>query len=116
MIGKFFNYTSEFFNAVFGKESDAMTPEQETYNRIVAERQAMIESTTNNILKDIERVCRTQDEVTITQYGFDNVSSILYEDSMYEKIVNCLESLGYRCTMSFDYTGGKLSSSLKVAW
>lgn len=115
MIRKAFQYMSDFFGAIFYAE-EPMTPEQEEYDRLMQEREQRVHNTVKDILTDVERVCRQEDSIVITKYGFGNVSPVLYEDSMYEKIVERLQALGYRCSMNFDYNEGKLYSSLKVSW
>lgn len=115
MITKMFKSLSQFFGAIFYAE-EPMTPEQEEYNRLMQEREQMVHNTVKKILEDIERVCRQDNSITVTQHGFDQVSPVLYEDSLHEKIVLRLQALGYRCRMNFDYENGKLYSSLTISW
>lgn len=109
-------YVSDFFQAIFYEGPIGMTPEQENYQKLVDEREAMVHNTTNAILVEVEKVCRQQNSVEITDHGFNQVSPILFEDSWYELVVNRLQALGYRCRMNFDYDNGKLQSSLTVSW
>ncbi|QDP60505.1 MAG: hypothetical protein GOVbin1096_133 [Prokaryotic dsDNA virus sp.] len=110
------NYVSDFFEAIFYEGPVGMTPEQENYQHLIEEREQMIHTTVKGILYEVEKVCRQENSVEITGYGFNQVSPILYEDSWYEIVVNRLQDLGYRCRMNFDYSNGKLQSSLTVSW
>lgn len=105
-----------YIAGIFYMGGESMRDEEISYNLHMESIQCKIDSTRDQIQDRIERVCRVANSIEITDLGFQETSSVLFEDSWQEKVVTSLEMDGYMCIMSFDYVQGKSFNTLKVSW
>lgn len=121
MLDKMFKIANTIVGITRSKPSGEDNPlmmqsNRENYEKLLAERRAMIEDTRKEIQNRIETACRTENHVDIFDLGFEYTSSHLFEDSWQEKVVKMLEKDGYLCIMTFRYRNGKPENYLTVKW
>jgi len=110
------NSLLSFIHRLFYIEDSYMRPEEIKYNLHMEAIQCKIDSTRDQIQDRIEGACRVCTSIEVIDLGFQETSSVLFEGSWQEKVVNSLEMDGYLCIMTFDYTNGKPLNTLKVSW